>query len=149
MIDILRDVRAVREKLNSLSGPALKAVVDDATLQLTSLVPAGFPMDVPALLWPHLPRFLKALTRRLDKVAGNLKRDTELVNRVAPFVKALQQLDAAGHAHASRPEFDRLQWMIEELRVSLFAQDLRTAVSVSEKRLADQVELARAENRRA
>lgn len=149
VIDILRDVRAVREKLNSLSGPALKAVVDDATLQLTSLVPAGFPMDVPALLWPHLPRFLKALTRRLDKVAGNLKRDTELVNRVAPFVKALQQLDAAGHAHASRPEFDRLQWMIEELRVSLFAQDLRTAVSVSEKRLADQVELARAENRRA
>lgn len=147
VIDILRDVRAVREKLNALQGPAFKSVVEDATSQLASLVPAGFPMDVPALLWPHLPRFLKALTRRLDKVAGNVKRDTELANRVTPFVKTLQQLSVAGHAHASRPEFDRLQWMIEEFRVSLFAQDLRTALPVSEKRLADQVELARAEAR--
>lgn len=148
VIDVLRDVRAVREKLNALQGPAFKSVVEDVTAQLASFVPAGFPMDVPALLWPHLPRFLKALTRRLDKVAGNLKRDAELVTRVAPSVKALQQLSAMNHVHAPRPEFDRLQWMIEEFRVSLFAQDLRTAIPVSEKRLADQVELARAESRR-
>lgn len=148
VIDILRDARAVREKLRSLQGPAFKGVVEDVTSQLMSLVPAGFPMDVPALLWPHLPRFLKALTRRLDKVAGNVKRDTELVSRIAPFVKALQQLNAARQVHSSRPEFDRLQWMIEEFRVSLFAQDLRTAIAVSEKRLTEQVELARVESRR-
>lgn len=138
----------MREKLNSLRGPAFKSTLEDATPQLTLLMPAGFPLDVPALLWPHLPRFLKALTRRLDKVAGNVKRDTELANCVAPFVKALQQFNAAGPAHASRPERERLQWMIEEFRVSLFAQDLRTAIAVSQQRLMQQVELARAESRR-
>lgn len=148
VVDVLRNARAVREKLKALAGPAFKSVAEDATSQLAVLVPAGFPMDVPAPIWPHLPRFLKALTRRLDKLAGNLQRDTELANRAAPFVKALQQINAAAHTHAARADIDRLQWMIEEFRVSLFAQDLRTALPVSEKRLADQVELARAESRR-
>lgn len=145
--EILREMRAAREKLNALQGPAFKATADDAKTQLGALIPVGFPMDVPPLLWPHLPRFLKALTRRLDKVAGNLKRDTELMNRFAPFAKAFRELDAGNAAHAPRPELERLQWMIEEFRVSLFAQDLRTALPVSEKRLADQTELARRESR--
>ena len=47
-------------------------------------VPADFPTGVPAVLWPHLPRYLKALARRLDKAPGNQKRDAELMARVAP-----------------------------------------------------------------
>jgi ATP-dependent helicase HrpA len=146
--DVLREMRAARDKLNALKTPGFAAVIDDARLQLERLIPPGFPLDVPALLWPHLPRYLKALTRRLDKVAGNLKRDVELMNRVTPFVRAFRDLDKATHAHAPRIQLDRLQWMIEEFRVSLFAQDLKTATPVSEKRLTEQVELSRAENRR-
>ena len=148
IIDVLRESRAAREKLKALQNPAFKSVVDDADAQLSGLIPVGFPLDVPPLLWPHLPRYLKALTRRLDKVPGNVKRDTELVNRVLPFAKAFRELDRAHHAHSHRVELERLQWMIEEFRVSLFAQDLRTATPVSDKRLADQLELARAESRR-
>jgi ATP-dependent helicase HrpA len=70
------------------------------------------------------------------------------MNRVTPFVRAFRDLDKATHAHAPRIQLDRLQWMIEEFRVSLFAQDLKTATPVSEKRLTEQVELSRAENRR-
>jgi ATP-dependent helicase HrpA len=114
---------------------------------MKALVPAGFPFDVPAVLWPHLSRYMKALTRRLDKVAGNLKRDAELVARIAPFTKAFRDISARVHPHEPRTELDRLHWMIEEFRVSLFAQDLRTAISVSEKRLAQQVEAARAETK--
>ena len=146
--DVLREMRAARDKLNALKTPGFAAVIDDVRLQLERLIPPGFPLDVPALLWPHLPRYLKALTRRLDKVAGNLKRDVELMNRVTPFVRAFRDLDKATHAHAPRTQLDRLQWMIEEFRVSLFAQDLKTATPVSEKRLTEQVELSRAENRR-
>ncbi len=148
VIDLLTQMRAAREKLAQLKGPAFATVVDDASAQLATLIPAGFPMDVPRLLWPHLPRYLKALARRLDKVAGNFKRDAELTARVSPFAKAFRDLDKASRAAASRIALDRLQWMIEEFRVSLFAQDLRTATPVSEKRLTDQLEAARAESRR-
>jgi ATP-dependent helicase HrpA len=143
--EVLRDARAVREKLSALQNPTFKSVVEDVRLQMQALVPAGFPFDVPAVLWPHLARYMKALTRRLDKVAGNLKRDAELIARVAPFIKAFREISARAHPHETRIELDRLHWMIEEFRVSLFAQDLRTALPVSEKRLAQQVELARAE----
>ena len=95
------------------------------------------------------PRFLKALTRRLDKVAGNQKRDAELAAKVAPSMRAYEQLATQAHRHTSHAELARLQWMIEELRVSLFAQDLRTALPVSEKRVAEQIERARAESARA
>ncbi len=148
-IEILREARAVREKLGSLQNAAFRAVIDDAQSQVATLLPAGFPMDVPAVLWPHLPRYLKALARRLDKVAGNVRRDAELMAHFTPFIKAYRQIGAQQGTHASRPELERLQWMIEEFRVSLFAQDLRTATSVSEKRLAEQVERARAESRAA
>ncbi len=148
VIEILREMRSVREKLKSLTNPTFKTVVDDASTQLNDLVPPGFPMDVPRLLWPHLPRYLKALARRLDKVAGNFKRDAELANRIAPFAKAFHELHARSHAHGERTELDKLQWMIEEFRVSLFAQDLRTVIPVSNKRLADQLELARVESRK-
>jgi ATP-dependent helicase HrpA len=90
---------------------------------------------------------LKALVRRLDKVAGNLKRDAELMSKVAPSAKVLRELSADGR-HEPRPELDRLHWMIEEFRVSLFAQDLKTALPVSEKRLVDQVEKAKSESRK-
>jgi ATP-dependent helicase HrpA len=95
---------------------------------------------VPTILWPHLPRYLKALARRLDKAPGNQKRDAELMARVRPAMRALEQLSAQQHSDEQHAELQRLQWMIEELRVSLFAQDLRTAVPVSEKRIQEQIE---------
>ena len=60
-------------------------------------------------------------------------------------MRAYAQLDAAADRTIAHPELDRLRWMIEELRVSVFAQDLGTALPVSEKRVAEQVEKAKAE----
>lgn len=145
--EVLRDARLARERSAALNSPAFKAVVEDTRAQLGALIPPEFPLQVPAVLWPHLPRFLKALARRVDKVGGNLKRDIELMNRVAPFAKAFKELSVQEVKAEARPELARLHWMIEEFRVSLFAQDLRTALPVSEKRLAEQVERARAESR--
>jgi ATP-dependent helicase HrpA len=145
--EVLREARLARERSAALNNPAFKPVVEDTRAQLSALIPPEFPLQVPTVLWPHLPRFLKALARRVDKVAGNLKRDVELMNRVAPFAKAFKELNAQDAKAESRPELARLHWMIEEFRVSLFAQDLRTALPVSEKRLAEQVERARAESR--
>jgi ATP-dependent helicase HrpA len=142
--ETLRELRNVRQKLTAIENPAFQAVQQDARAQLKLLVPADFPAGVPAILWPHLPRFLKALARRLDKAPGNQKRDAELMARVGPAMRALEQLSAQQHSDEQHAEIQRLQWMIEELRVSLFAQDLRTAVPVSEKRIQEQIERAQA-----
>lgn len=140
--ETLRELRNVRQKLAALDNPAFQAVQQDARAQLQTLVPANFPSGVPAVLWQHLPRYLKALSRRLDKVQANQKRDAELMARVRPAMRALEQVSAQVHRDEQHAEIARLQWLIEELRVSLFAQDLKTAVPVSEKRIAEQIERA-------
>ncbi|HET9445242.1 MAG TPA: ATP-dependent RNA helicase HrpA [Steroidobacteraceae bacterium] len=140
--ETLRELRNVRQKLAAIDSPAFKQVQDDARAQLKALVPADFPTGVPAVLWQHLPRYLKALARRLDKAPGNQKRDAELMARVRPAMRALEQLSSQQHSDEQHAEIQRLQWLIEELRVSLFAQDLKTAAPVSEKRIAEQLERA-------
>jgi ATP-dependent helicase HrpA len=146
-LDILREARSVRQKLNAMGGAAFEPLRRDVVAQLGELVPADFPANARASLWPHTPRFLKAIARRLDKALGNHKRDAELMSKVTPSVRALEQLRLQAHAAHPRTELDKLQWLIEELRVSLYAQDLRTALPASEKRVAEQVEKARAEAR--
>jgi ATP-dependent helicase HrpA len=146
-LEILREARGVRQKLNAMAGPAFEPMRRDIAVQLGELLPADFPANARSTLWPHTPRFLKAISRRLDKAHGNHKRDAELMSKVTPAMRALEQLRAHSHAAHPRTELDRLQWLIEELRVSLYAQDLRTALPASEKRVAEQVDKARAEAR--
>ena len=123
--ETLRELRNVRQKLEALNNPTFQALQQDARAQLQALVPANFPSGVPPVLWQHLPRYLKALGRRLDKAPGNHKRDAELAARVRPAMRALEQLSTRVHRDEQHAEIARLQWLIEELRVSLFAQDLQ------------------------
>jgi ATP-dependent helicase HrpA len=141
----LNELRAARQKLNALDPQTFKAVRTFVGAQLRMLVPEDFPTGTPPMLWPHLPRMLKAVVRRLEKLPANAKRDAELAARIGPALQAYNALVAAADRSMPRPELERLQWMIEELRVSVFAQDLGTAIPVSEKRVADQVEKARQE----
>jgi len=148
-IDVLKEARMAREKLGALTNPAFKALVEDVQRQMSVLLPKEFPARVPQSLWPHAVRYLKALNRRLERAPGNAKKDAEAMSKIAPFATALQQLLASQKGVEPRPEAERLQWMIEEFRVSLFAQDLKTALPVSEKRLGEQLELARKEAKAA
>jgi ATP-dependent helicase HrpA len=141
----LTELRIARQKLQALDPEMFKAVRGFVGAQLRALVPEDFPTGTPPLLWPHLPRMLKAVVRRLEKLPGNVKRDAELAARIAPSLRAYNEMAASADRSTPRPELDRLQWMIEELRVSVFAQDLGTALPVSEKRVAEQVEKARQE----
>jgi ATP-dependent helicase HrpA len=145
----LRELRNARMKLAALEGPTFQALRNDVQAQLQMLVPGDFPASVPSALWPHLPRYFRALARRLDKAPGNQKRDAELMKQIVPATQAYQRLLALAPRGETHPELDRLQWMIEEFRVSLFAQDLRAALPVSDKRIADQIERARVEVQRA
>jgi ATP-dependent helicase HrpA len=147
VLETFQEWRAVRQALDKMRTPAFIAAVADIDAQLATLLPPDFIESTQQRWLDRLPRYLKALRRRIERLQGNQARDAELAARVAPFSQALRAVVAQSAGLRSHPERDQLRWMIEEFRVSLFAQEIRTLMPVSEKRLAAQLERARAEAR--
>lgn len=111
-----------------------KDVAEDVTAQLARLVPKRFLMLTPWAQLAHLPRYLKAVTMRLDKLRSDPARDAQRLAELRPAEQRYWRLVAErkGVADARLSEY---RWLLEELRVSLFAQELRTPQPVSLKRL--------------
>ncbi len=129
---VLQELANASRKLKDARPP--KDVGDDISAQLQRLVPKRFALDTP---WPqlqHLPRYLKAVTARLDKLRADAARDAKLMAEVKPleqrYTRRLAELKGVKDAR-----LDDFRWQLEELRVSLFAQELRTPQPVSVKRL--------------
>ena len=140
----LKEWRTARTALNGIrSGASYADVVREVDAQLLLLMPRDFIETTPRPWLDYLPRYLKAITRRIERLPPNVQRDAELSAKVRPFTTALHSLMAQPALSGVRPELDELRWMIEEFRVSLFAQELKTMIKVSEKRLAEQLSLAR------
>jgi ATP-dependent helicase HrpA len=126
--------------INAATGPNLQRSLDDARTQLARLTPPGFLAGTPWLWLEQYPRYFRAILARVKKLsAGGLSRD----------VQALAQLDALWQRYEQRskrladfgvtdPELVLFRWMIEELRVSLFAQELGTLMPISPQRLEKQ-----------
>ena len=137
--EVARAVHAVLQELSNAtrklkdSRPA-KDVSDDISAQLQRLVPKRFALDTPWAQLQHLPRYLKAITARLDKLRADAARDTKLMGEVRPleqrYTRRLAELKGVRDAR-----LEDFRWQLEELRVSLFAQELRTPQPVSVKRL--------------
>ncbi len=96
--------------------------------ELAALLPPDFLRRTPYARLPHLPRYLKAMKARADRWRQNQSKDAERAAQLAPYVKAIPTV-------ADQPGGDRYRWLVEELRVSLFAQDLGTAEPVSTVKL--------------
>jgi len=140
---MLKEWRAARAALDGLRPGAFADLVAEVNAQLTMLLPPDFIESTPRPWLDYLPRYLKGVTRRIERLPPNVKRDAELAAKVRPFATALRAFLAEPAISGVRPELEELRWMIEEFRVSLFAQELKTMVRVSEKRLEDQVRLVR------
>ena len=135
-------VRTVSEILNEHAQlqrkwPALRAhpaALTDIETQLQGLLGKRFIAMTPWAQLRHLPRYVKAVAMRIDKLRGDSVRDARLQAEMAPLVLNLRRLlqQRRGLDDARLEEF---RWMLEELRVSLFAQTLRTPMPVSVKRL--------------
>ena len=105
--------------------------------RLQTLLAAGFATRTPWAQWPRLPIYLKAMTLRLEKYSGNPARDTAREADIQELEQMWQE-KTDGLVKQGLPVSDDLaafKWMIEELRVSLFAQELKTPYPVSVKRL--------------
>ena len=147
VISIFKEWRAVRTSLDKLGSPSFADAVADINTQLKALVPPDFVESVPRPWFDYLPRYLKAIARRLERLPSNARRDAELASKVKPFVAATRALLEQLTHPTVPPELAQLRWMIEEYRVSLFAQELKTLMKVSDRRLGEQLEAARAEAR--
>ena len=104
---------------------------------LQTLLAAGFATRTPWAQWPRLPIYLKAMTLRLEKYSGNPARDAAREADIQELEQMWQE-KTDGLVKQGQPVSDDLavfRWMIEELRVSLFSQELKTPYPVSVKRL--------------
>ncbi|WP_082598495.1 ATP-dependent RNA helicase HrpA [Kitasatospora sp. Root107] len=132
-------------RLKSVSSPVLLTAVNDVRLHLASLVHPGF---VTATGWQRLPdlkRYLLAVDRRLEALPNHPQRDLLHLHKVQQVQDAYGDLLAkvpAGREPSA--ELRAIRWMIEELRVSFFAQGLGTPTPVSEKRILKAMEAAAA-----
>jgi ATP-dependent helicase HrpA len=143
---VLMAAREVRSALASLTAPPFAAGRRSIESQLGRLLAAGWVRDVPATVFPQLHKYLRAAARRAQRLRDDVNRDRRLEAEVTPFEAAWQDLQSApAEAAGDRPELERLRWMIEEFRLSLFAQELRTLAPVSARRLEAQLGRAREE----
>ena len=129
---VLAEYAVAVRKLKDSRPP--KDVMEDVSAQLARLVGRRFLTDTPWAALQQLPRYLKAVTMRLDKLRGDPARDAARLAELRPleqrWARRVAELKGARDAR-----LDEYRWLLEELRVSFFAQELRTPQPVSAKRL--------------
>lgn len=139
---VIRTVQSIAGECQALSsslstaGSATSKLKDKLSIQLHSLVYPGFLNATPWEQLPHLPRYLKGMVLRLDKYVANPERDA----RHGAVITGLwnqyeQRMEKHLKAGIGDPALAAFRWQIEELRISLFAQELKTPYPVSAKRL--------------
>ncbi len=129
---ILTEYAALQRKLPQAKPHA--AAYADLQQQIGALVPKWFLRDTPYAQLAHFPRYLKAAVGRIDKLRADPARDAKLMGEMAPLLVHYQRARSALKGTAD-PRLDEFRWMLEELRVALYAQELRTPQPVSVKRL--------------
>jgi ATP-dependent helicase HrpA len=139
LVAVLTAARELDAAVRARTSLALLNTLQDVREQLAALVHDGFVSETGADRLPHLVRYLRAAQHRLAKAADNPNRDAELAWRVhdlEALLAAARERVAAGTPDPARTAaLADVRWMLEELRVSLFAQQLGTPAPVSEKRV--------------
>lgn len=136
LLDVLDRQRKLRAQLSGRLPPQWLTAVSDIRRQLDYLVYAGFVLHTPADRLRHYPRYLDAIVRRLERLQQDPLKDRRLAARIDPWWQDYHDLAEAYAGHENQPEaLQRYRWLLEEYRVSLFAQELKTAEPVSDKRL--------------
>jgi ATP-dependent helicase HrpA len=129
---LLAEHATLHKKLGAARGFPQAAA--DVAQQIGALLPRDFVSSTDPARLPHVTRYLKAASARLDKLRADPARDAQKLAEIAPMLQNFSRAQAALKGRRD-PRLDEFRWLLEELRVSLFAQELRTPVPVSVKRL--------------
>jgi ATP-dependent helicase HrpA len=142
---IMQQYHLLMKKLKKSNQLAFAFASSDIKHQIDQLMPTGFIGFIPLEWLRHYPRYFKAMIARLDKLQGNLQKDKlsqlNIMNWQEQYEALINQLPADLNCF---PEVLPLNWMMQEYRVSMFAQELGTQIPISEKRWKAQLALAKA-----
>jgi ATP-dependent helicase HrpA len=137
---VLAVARDLRERLAAPVPELWQPSYDDVRSQLAALVPMDVATGSGLHRLPHVVRYLQAMQQRLDRLPQDVARDLMLMDRVHAVEDAWHDaLDSLPGGTPVPPNLADVHWLLEELRVSLFAQQLGTAQPVSEKRILEVV----------
>lgn len=138
LLQVLELVVQIRKKMKtSANALQLAATFGDIQQQLEHLLYKGFMSQAPWEWLEQYPRYLKAILLRLEKAPLDIQKDRISTRQLSQYWEKHQaRLHKDGEAvYRQHPLWQQFRWMLEELRVSLFAQTLKTRVPVSDKRL--------------
>jgi ATP-dependent helicase HrpA len=138
-LEVLKLWHGLQKRFKGKIDLAQAMALNDIKLQLSNLVYPGFVRETPAQWLKEVPRYLKAVEQRLDKIASQVQRDRVWSGELAGYWEQYQAR-LSKHSQEGKRDAQLLlyRWLLEEYRVSLFAQQLGTKLPVSDKRLSKQ-----------
>ncbi len=128
----ISEANVVNQKLNSFKQN--KELYSDISSQLENLFSKRFIENIPSNILKHFPRYLKAIQIRLDRYSKDPARDSKHADSIRQLAIPLQR-EIISRSGFKDEQLEEFKYLLEELRVSLFAQELKTPVPVSVKRL--------------
>jgi ATP-dependent helicase HrpA len=130
----------VEARLTDLTNPAFSPAASDVRSQLDALIYPGWVTATGRRRLPDVHRYVRAILHRLDRLPSNLAADADNTQMVARVTATWHEALDRSSTGRRDPAVAEIRWMIEELRVSLFAQSLGTPYPVSEKRVLRAIE---------
>ena len=130
----------VRRRLEQLVAPAVERSADDARRHLDRLVRPGFVLTAGSRRLPDVHRYVRGIEYRLDRLAEDIARDVRRMGEVLPLEQRYPALLAAAGRGPVGAELVDVGWLLEELRVSVFAQPLGVHGPVSPKRVRQRLD---------
>jgi len=138
-LDILKLWHGLQKRFKGKIDLAQAVALNDIKAQLANLVYPGFVRATPGEWLKEYPRYLKAVEQRFEKIGAQLQRDRVWSGELAGYWEQYQARLKKHQQEGKRdPELTAYRWMLEEYRVSLWAQQLGTKMAVSDKRLNKQ-----------
>jgi ATP-dependent helicase HrpA len=135
---ILAIANSIELRIGNLRAPSLAPSIEDIERQLAGLVGPGFVAATGVKRLPDLLRYLEGIELRIDKLPTGPERDFDNLRRVQRLERRYGEL--LGALGPAADEAQAIRWLIEELRISYFAQGLGTAQPVSEKRILREID---------
>lgn len=132
--DVLIQHQKVAKRIRGRVNPRYLASISDIKIQLEGLISKDFVRDTPDIWFKQIVRYLKGIELRLDKIEQNPSKDALAIRQIQPVLNAYERLSQE-EAYQNRTDLIELRWWIEELRISLFAQPIKTLKPISIKRI--------------